>query len=406
MSTVPALERECVIAGGGPAGMVLGYLLARAGLNVTVLEKHADFLRDFRGDTIHPSTITLLRELGLSEEFLALPLSRLETVNVVIDGTRLTVADFSTLPEPDTFLVFAPQWDFLDFLAAQGATLPGFDLRMSTEATDLIMEQGRIVGVRAQEPEGDLEVRAPLTVAADGRGSVLRARAGLHPVSTGVPIDVLWFRLPKPRHAPPPTLGYVSPRGMVLTLDRNDYYQAGAIIPKGRAQALRDGGLAAFRTRLVAVAPHLASVIDSLASWDQVKLLSVQIDRLRTWHRPGFIAIGDAAHAMSPMFGVGVNYAIQDAVALANAIHDDLARGEAPDDILAAVQRRRERPARTMQRLQRLGHRGLSRIVNATGERALPRGLVTLLSILSPLFRPRVASFIGLGFLPEHSTIR
>jgi 2-polyprenyl-6-methoxyphenol hydroxylase-like FAD-dependent oxidoreductase len=235
---------------------------------------------------------------------------------------------------------------------------------------------------------------------------VLRARAGLHPVSTGVPIDVLWFRLPKPRHAPPPTLGYVSPRGMVLTLDRNDYYQAGAIIPKGRAQALRDGGLAAFRTRLVAVAPHLASVIDSLASWDQVKLLSVQIDRLRTWHRPGFIAIGDAAHAMSPMFGVGVNYAIQDAVALANAIHDDLARGEAPDDILAAVQRRRERPARTMQRLQRLGHRGLSRIVNATGERALPRGLVTLLSILSPLFRPRVASFIGLGFLPEHSTIR
>ena len=341
----------------------------------------------------------------LGEEFLSLPLSRLETVDVVIDGTRLTVADFSTLPKPDIFLVFAPQWDFLDFLAAQGATLPGFDLRMSTEATDLIVEHGRIIGVRARGPEGDLEVRSPLTVAADGRGSVLRDRAGLHPVSTGVPIDVLWFRLPKPRHAPPPTLGYVSPGGMVLTLDRNDYYQAGAIIPKGRAQALRDGGLAAFRARLVAVAPHLSSVIDSLASWDQVKLLSVQIDRLRTWHRPGFIAIGDAAHAMSPMFGVGVNYAIQDAVALANAIHDDLARGDAPEEVLEAVQRRRERPARTMQRLQRLGHRGLSRIVTATGERALPRGLVTLLSILSPRFRPRVASFIGLGLLPEHSTI-
>lgn len=233
----------------------------------------------------------------LGEEFLCLPLSRLETVDVVIDGTRLTVADFSTLPKPDTFLVFAPQWDFLDFLAAQGATLPGFDLRMSTEATDLIVEHGRIIGVRARGPEGDLEVRSPLTVAADGRGSVLR-------------------------------------------------------------------------------------------------------------DCPGIIAIGDAAHAMSPMFGVGVNYAIQDAVALANAIHDDLARGDAPEEVLEAVQRRRERPARTMQRLQRLGHRGLSRIVTATGERALPRGLVTLLSILSPRFRPRVASFIGLGLLPEHSPIR
>lgn len=402
MASTSMIERDCVIAGGGPAGMVLGYLLARAGLQVTVLEKHADFLRDFRGDTIHPSTITLLRELGLADRFLKLPLSRIETLDAVIDGNRITMADFSSLPKPDNFLVFAPQWDFLNFIAREGDALPGFDLRMRTEATDLIMEGGGIVGVRASREDGDLEIRATLTVAADGRSSVLRERAGLKPVESGVPIDVLWFHLPKPEHAPPSTLGYISTKGMVLTLDRGTYYQSGNIIPKGYFEHLQAEGLEAFRARIAAAVPHLESVVETLHSWDQIKLLSVQVNGLTTWHRPGFIAIGDAAHAMSPMFGVGVNYAIQDAVALANAITPYLAEGHAPDDVLAQVQKRRERPAKKMQRLQKIGHRAISRITRAKGERVVPRPIVALLRLLSPRIRRFLARFIGFGFLPEH----
>jgi len=403
MSTAKTvIERDCVIAGGGPAGMVLGYLLARAGLNVTVLEKHADFLRDFRGDTIHPSTITLLRELGLVEEFLRLPLSRVNTLDGVIDGTRFTVADFTTLPAPDNFLVFAPQWDFLNFLADQGRLLDGFDLRMSTAGTELVEENGRIVGVRATGPDGDLEIRAALTVAADGRASTLRDSARLHPEGFGVPIDVLWFHLPKPENAPPPTIGYVSGKGMVLTLDRGDYYQAGLVIPKGRFARLRDEGMAAFRARLASAVPHLKGVVDALEDWDQIKLLSVQLNRLRTWHRPGFIAIGDAAHAMSPVFGVGVNYAIQDAVALANAVHAHLAHGAVADEVLVAVQARREKPVKKMQRLQRLAHRGIARASKGSGRRVAPRPLLALVAALSPRIRPFMARFIGLGYLPEH----
>lgn len=402
MSTT--LERDCVIAGGGPAGMVLGYLLARAGLQVTVLEKHADFLRDFRGDTIHPSTIALLRELGLGERFLELPVSRVTTVDVVIDGQRLTVADFATLPEPDDFLVFAPQWDFLDFLAAEGSRLPGFELRMGTAADDLLVEEGRVVGVRAASADGALEIRAALTVAADGRTSALRDQAGMRPVESGAPIDVLWFRLPKPPDAPAPTLGHLSTKGMVLTLDRKDHYQAGMIIPKGRFADLQARGLPAFRAGIVAAAPHLAPVVETLEDWEQVKLLSVRLNRLERWHRPGFIAIGDAAHAMSPVFGIGVNYAIQDAVALANAIPAPLAHRDDIDDALAAVQARREKPVRKMQRLQRLAHRGIAR--TPRGERFMPRPLLRLLRILSPLIRRFMARFIGFGFLPEHSTLR
>lgn len=398
------LERDCVIAGGGPAGMVLGYLLARGGLQVTVLEKHADFLRDFRGDTIHPSTITLLRELGLAERFLELPVTRVSTVDVAIDGRRLTVADFATLPEPDDFLVFAPQWDFLNFLADEASALPGFELRMRTAAEELLVEDGRVVGVRAAGQDGDLEIRATLTVAADGRTSVLRDRAGLRPVASGAPIDVLWFRLPKPPVPPPPTLGHVSPKGLVLTLDRGDHYQAGMIIPKGRFEDLKAHGLPTFRDGFVAAAPHLGPVVGTLEDWEQVKLLSVRLDRLPRWHRPGLIAIGDAAHAMSPVFGVGVNYAIQDAVALSNAITAQLARGEAADDVLAQVQARREKPVRRMQRLQRLAHRGIAR--TPRGDRFMPRPLLMLLRLLSPLIRRVMARFIGLGFLPEHPSHR
>lgn len=400
MSPQDQLERDCVIAGGGPAGMVLGYLLAGAGLKVTVLEKHADFLRDFRGDTVHPSTVTLLGELGLREKFLQLPLTRLPTLDAVVEGQRITMADFRTLRAPDNFLVLAPQWDFLNFLAREAAAFPTFELLMDTEATGLIMEQDQVRGVRVETPDGGREIRATLTVAADGRASVLRSAAGLVPDEFGVPIDVLWFNLPKPPSPPPVTLGYISSRGMVLTLDRGDRYQSGMAIQKGGLDELRAAGLGALRERLTRAAPVLQPVVGTLQDWEQVKLLSVQINRLRRWYRPGFMAIGDAAHAMSPVFGVGVNFAIQDAVALFNAISADLAAGAAPVEKLAAVQRRREMPVKVMQLLQRNGHKAISRA--ATGHSFAPRWVVVLIGIASPLLRRFTARFIGVGIRPEH----
>ena len=394
-------RRDCVIAGGGPAGMMLGYLLARRGLRVTVLEKHADFLRDFRGDTIHPSTITVLSELGLRDRFLELPLARVSTLDVVIDGERFSLVDFGTLPSPDDFLVFAPQWDFLDFLAREGADLPGFELLMSTAATGLLREGDRVVGVTATGPDGPVEIRASLTVAADGRASTLRDAARLHPLELGVPIDVLWFHLPKPRNAPPPTLGYIDERGLVLTIDRADYYQSGLVIAKGGFDELRAAGLPALRERLVAIAPVLAPVVDALRDWDQVKLLSVQLDRLPQWWGDGLICIGDAAHAMSPVGGVGVNYAIQDAVALANEVATLLPNGPVPTSALAAVQARRERPVIRMQRIQRFAHGRLNRPLSRAG-RAVPRPARAVLRLTQPLVRRAMARLIGLGFLPEH----
>ncbi|WP_461187646.1 FAD-dependent oxidoreductase [Arthrobacter sp. Z4-13] len=400
MSVESLLERDCVIAGGGPAGMVLGYLLARTGLRVTVLEKHADFFRDFRGDTVHPSTVTLLGELGLREKFLQLPLTRLPTMDAVFDGQRFTLVDFGTLPGPDNFLVLAPQWDFLNFLAGEAAVFPNFELRMLTDVTDLIIEEDQVRGVRAAAADGALEIRATLTVAADGRASVLRGAAGMIPDEFGVPIDVLWFSLPKPPSPPPATLGYISPQGMVLTIDRGDRYQSGMVIRKGGFDELRGAGLGALRARISNAAPVLRPVVDTLTDWDQIKLLSVKINRLRRWYRPGFIAIGDAAHAMSPMFGVGVNFAIQDAVALSNAIADDLATGTLPVERLAAVQRRRERPVKVVQLLQRNGHKVVARA--ATGSRVAPRWFIGLLRVASPLLRRVTARFVGVGILPEH----
>lgn len=399
-----AIERDCVIAGGGPAGMVLGYVLGRAGLRVTVLEKHADFLRDFRGDTIHPSTITTLGELGLRETFLRLPLSRLETLDVVLDGARITVVDFRRLRGPEDFLVFAPQWDFLNFLASEGSKLPGFEVHMGTSADELVVEDGRVLGVRATGPDGAaVEFRAPLTVSADGRGSSLRTQVGLDPVDFGVPIDVLWFSMPMPPVRPPDTLGYLTSEGVVLTIPRRDHIQSGTLIPKGGFEAVRAGGLDAFRERVARIAPVLEPVVGSLKDWDQVKLLSVQLNRLETWYRTGYIAIGDAAHAMSPVGGVGVNYAIQDAVALANLIAPALARGAVPVETLAALQRRRERPVKRMQAIQRNAHRVISR--GAAGEVA-PRWAVWLLRRMSPAIRGLTARFLGIGFLPEHVDAR
>jgi len=381
--------------------MMLGYLLARRGLSVTVLEKHADFLRDFRGDTIHPSTITVLGELGLRDRFLELPLAHVSTLDVVIDAERFSLVDFGTLPSPDDFLVFAPQWDFLNFLAREGATVAGFELLMNTAVTGLLREGDRIVGVTTTGPDGPVEIRASLTVAADGRASTLREAAHLRPLELGVPIDVLWFYLPKPRNAPPPTLGYIDERGLVLTIDRADYYQSGLVIAKGGFDELRAAGLPALRERLVAIAPVLAPVVDALRDWDQVKLLSVQLDRLPQWWRDGLVCIGDAAHAMSPVGGVGVNYAIQDAVALANAVAPLLAAGPVPASALAAVQARRERPVIRMQRIQRFAHERLNRPISRAG-RAIPRPARVVLRLTQPLVRRTMARLIGLGFLPEH----
>jgi 2-polyprenyl-6-methoxyphenol hydroxylase-like FAD-dependent oxidoreductase len=388
--------RDVLIAGGGPAGMMAGYLFARAGLRVTVLEKHADFLRDFRGDTIHPSTLTLLRELGLLERFLALPVTRITTMDVVVDGRRITAVDFSTLGPPEDFLVFAPQWDFLNFLASEGAKLPGWELRMRTEAGGILTEGDRVTGLRTTTGE---ELHASLVVAADGRRSVIRDAAGFVPNREGVPIDVLWFGLPKPADPPPPTLGYLDGEALVLTIERGDRYQGGVVIAKGGFDALRARGLGALRERIAATAPVLTPVVGTLRDWDQVRLLSVQLDHLPRWSRDGLICIGDAAHAMSPVMGVGINYAIQDAVALANATVPHLP-GHVPLAVLEAVQRRRERPVARMQRIQRIAHVRIAR--PARGRHAVPGGGVRILALLQPVLQRVLARLIGRGFLPEH----
>lgn len=325
----------------------------------------------------------------------------MRTTDLVVDGDRLTLSDYGTLPSPDDFLVFAPQWDFLNFLAHEGAALPGFELLMSTEATGVIFDDDDTVrGILATGREAAVEIRATLTVAADGRGSRIRDAVGFVPEELGVPIDVLWFDLPKPPEPPPPTLGYLDGRGMVLTLDRGDRYQGGLVIRKGEFDDLRAAGIDRLRDTIAEIAPVLAPVVGSPCDFDQVKLLSVQINRLGRWHRGGFIAIGDAAHAMSPVGGVGVNYAIQDAVALANAVTTELSKGRVSSATLEHVQRRRMAPVRTMQFIQRLVH---GRIVRtAPRPRALPRPARALLRLAARVLRRVMARIIGLGFRPEH----
>ncbi|MGA1838882.1 FAD-dependent oxidoreductase [Herbiconiux sp. 11R-BC] len=396
------VETEVCIVGGGPAGVMLGYLLARAGVDVVVLEKHGDFLRDFRGDTIHPSTLTLLGQLGLREEFLALPHSEVRTLDFVVNGTRIHAVDFGALPAPDDFLAFMPQWDFLNFLAGKAAEFPSFHLLMSTSATGVRRAGAAVTGVTATDAQGELEIVARLTVAADGRTSTVRAATGLEPRQFGVGIDVLWFSLPKPAAPPPPTLAYIGDGALVLTIDRGDHYQAGSVIPKGRFEALREAGIDAFRDSLTAAAKPLRGVADALTDWDQVKLLSVQVSRLDTWHRPGLLCIGDAAHAMSPAFGVGVNYAIQDAVATANALAEPLLTGAVSERQLASIQHRRLPPVRAMQTLQLRLHAAIGRppekpvLANppTAGQRAA-------LNLLVPLIRAAAPRLVGRGFRPE-----
>jgi 2-polyprenyl-6-methoxyphenol hydroxylase-like FAD-dependent oxidoreductase len=391
-------EHDLVIAGGGPAGMMAGLLFARAGVKTLVLEKHADFLRDFRGDTVHPSTLELMDELGLLERFLARPHDEVRTLTARVADREIVVADTSHLPVRCKFIALMPQWDFLDFLAGEARRYPTFSLRMEAEATDLLMEGDRVGGVRV----GAEEIAASLVIAADGRRSVLRDRAALPKRDLGAPIDVLWFRLPKGRSARNMTGGTFGASTLVVQLDRGDYWQCAYVVPKGGAEALKARGLDAFRNDLKAAVPELADVVDTLESWDQVKLLSVALDRLERWWRPGLLAIGDAAHAMSPVGGVGINLAIQDAVAAANILAAPMARGAPVDDLLAKVQQRRLLPVRIVQAAQKAVHDNI--LAPLVERKAVLDEVPFALRMLDrfPVLRRIPARLVGLGVRREH----
>jgi 2-polyprenyl-6-methoxyphenol hydroxylase-like FAD-dependent oxidoreductase len=396
-----SITTRCCIAGGGPAGMMLGFLLARAGVDVVVLEKHADFFRDFRGDTVHPSTLELMYELGLLDEFLKVPHQKIERLSGKIGNDRVVMADFSHLPTHCKFIALMPQWDFLNFLAAHGKRYRTFDLRMQAEATGLIGEGGRVVGVRANSPHGALTIRADLVVGCDGRHSTVREQAGFKSDDYGAPMDVLWFRLTKKATDETDTFGHIEAGRLMVMLDRGDYWQCAYVIPKGGIERVQAEGLAAFRARVVEMSPYLADRAGELKSWDDIKLLSVAVDRLPQWWRPGFICIGDAAHAMSPIGGVGVNLAVQDAVAAANQLAGPLKAGAVTDDDLRAIERRRTFAVRFTQRLQlAVQNRIISRVLT-TQVTPKPPWPVKLLTWM-PWLRRFPARLIGIGVRPEH----
>jgi 2-polyprenyl-6-methoxyphenol hydroxylase-like FAD-dependent oxidoreductase len=381
--------------------MMLALLLARAGIDVEVLEKHGDFLRDFRGDTIHPSTLEVMHELGLLSQFLALPHQRIAHLAAFIGEARIPIADFTHLPTHCRFIALLPQWDFLNFIAAQAKRYRSFHLLMQAEATDLIAEHGRVVGVRAKTPEGVREVRADLIVAADGRGSKLRDEAGLQLKDLGASIDVLWMRLSRQQGDPNAALGRIGAGALLAMLDRGDYWQCAYVIGKGEAEKLRLEGIAAFRARVGEIAPSLQARLAELKDWDDVKLLSVSVNRLIRWARPGLLCIGDAAHAMSPVGGVGINLAIQDAVAASNLLAEPLRRGRLTLRNLEAVQERRMFPTRATQWLQVLIQNNvLSRVLTS---RTAPRPPLPLRLLgRCPYLQRLPARLIGLGLRPEH----
>jgi 2-polyprenyl-6-methoxyphenol hydroxylase-like FAD-dependent oxidoreductase len=394
-----ASELDLIVVGGGPAGMMAGLLFARAGCKVQVLEKHADFLRDFRGDTVHPSTLELLRELGILEAFLKRPHDEVRTLTARVADRNITIADLSHLPVESRFVAMMPQWEFLDFLADEARRYPTFSVRMEAEATDLIVDSGRVAGVRLNDGQN---VRARLTLAADGRGSILRDKAGLPKKDLGAPIDVLWFRLPKPLTPTNETGGTFGAGTLVVEIDRGEYWQCAYVVPKGAAEEIRAQGLETFRADVARAAPELADAVGALKDWEQVKLLSVSLDRLETWWRPSLLAIGDAAHAMSPVGGVGINLAIQDAVAAANILAVALASGGNVDPLLKKVQERRFFPTWVIQSAQKMVHdRVLTPLVI---RRAVLQKVPLPLRLfeLFPVLRRIPARLVGLGVRREH----
>ncbi|HYL77851.1 MAG TPA: FAD-dependent oxidoreductase [Bryobacteraceae bacterium] len=401
MAETQVIKVRCCIAGGGPAGMMLGFLLARAGVDVVVLEKHADFLRDFRGDTIHPSTLEVMHELGLLDEFLKLPHQEVVELTGRIGDSEVIVGDFSRLPTHCRFLAFMPQWDFLAFLAEHGKRYRTFDVRMETAVTGLIEETSQIRGLRAQTSDGPLEIRADLVVGADGRQSMVRQLAGLQVQDLGAPMDVLWMGVSKLPSDPRQVIGRFD-RGMIMVmLDRGDYWQCGYVIPKGGFAEIQQKGLDELRANLVAMAPFLEGRVNELRDWNDIKLLTVKVDRLRKWWRPGLLCIGDAAHAMSPIGGVGINLAIQDAVAAANILAGPLRDDCLTSACLERVQSRREFPARLTQSAQVfLQKRVIVRVLGSDEPVSAPWPLRLLKRWR--FLRGIPARLIGLGVRPEH----
>jgi len=395
------VQTRCCIAGGGPAGVMLGFLLARMGVDVVVLEKHKDFLRDFRGDTIHPSTLELIYELGFLEEFLHRPHQKARELSGQIGDEMLPLADFSHLPTHCKFIVLMPQWDFLNFLVEKARKYPSFHLLLETKFVDLIEENGRVVGARAESPDRELEIRAELTVGADGRHSDVRDRSGLKVIDLGAPIDVMWMRLTRKPSDPGQTFGRIDTGHMLVLIDREEYWQVAFVISKGASQDVMRQGLPAFREPISRLSPFLSDRVDELRTWDDVKLLTVLVDRLEKWSRPGLLCIGDSAHAMSPVGGVGINLAIQDAVATANLLGDKLLRSAIDEKDLEEVVRRRRFPTRATQMLQvAIQNRVIRRVLESRKPLRAPWPVKLLKSWA--FLRRIPARAVGIGVRPEH----
>jgi 2-polyprenyl-6-methoxyphenol hydroxylase-like FAD-dependent oxidoreductase len=395
------LQTDCCVVGGGPAGIMLGFLLAREGVHVTVLEKHGDFFRDFRGDTVHPSTLDVLHELDLLKDFLRQPHQKVESAGGMYGDYPFQAADFRHLPTRCKFAALMPQWDFLNFLSQRARQFPSFDLRLRHDATGVASAGDRITGVVARDRNGDrLRIDARLVVGCDGRHSAVRAAANLELLESGVPIDVLWFRIGRQPDDPEDVLGILNYGKALILINRNNYFQAGMIVRKGSFNEIRQRGLEEFRRSIVQLAPYLSGRVDELKDWEDVKLLTVQLNRLRQWYRPGLLCIGDAAHAMSPAGGVGINLAIQDAVATANILIPHLRNGRVPDSALAAVQERREFPTRVTQAVQKKIHDAFARVFDNPGELHAPAAFKVASNL--PGIHRVLGYAIGVGVRPEH----